>query len=161
MTKATNHSKVDFVEVFSPPRVAPFAKKLGLKVNSKIYDLTSDWDVRKLKDRHEFRQMQRELKPKMIMYSPVCKAFSQMMNVNWERMDANEIQKIKAEGLLMWNFSLQSAEEQLENDDYFGLEHPSTASSWDLPQTQRLTNNPEVAEQRFLFTMKGQVKNWT
>ena len=45
----------------------------------------------------------------------------------------------------MWNFSLEACQEQVEHEDFFGLEHPERASSWKLPQTQRLLRQPDVA----------------
>ena len=45
----------------------------------------------------------------------------------------------------MWDFSLEACQDQIKNDNYFGLEHPRLAASWRLPQTQRLVRRPDVA----------------
>ena len=60
-------------------------------------------------------------------------------------MDAEKFAQDLHEGTLMWNFSLEACHEQLEQHDYFGLEHPERASSWKLPQSQRLLRRPDVA----------------
>ena len=143
----TTDSRLDFVELFSPPRVAPFAQRLGLRTDSHhVFDLSANWDVREKKDRQKFRQHQRQNKPKMLMASPDCGAFSQLRHIYRLRM--NPRHKI-AEGNLMWDFSIEAAERQLEDNNMFGLEHPSGAASWSLPRTQRLLKKDNVALMTF------------
>ena len=137
---------LDFVELFSPPRVVPHARALGLQVDmDNVFDLTHGWDVRRKDHRQKFRNHQRKRCPKTLMASPVCKAFTLLRQLNRSRMDPQKMKEDLAEGVLMWDFSLQAIEEQLEHGDYFGLEHPETASSWTLPQTQPLLERPDVA----------------
>ena len=137
---------VDFVELFSPPRVLPHAAGLGLKVDrEQVFDLTSGWDVRKKEHRQKFREFQKRRTPSMTMASPVCKAFSPLMAINKGRMDPKLLRKNLTEGRLMWDFSLEAIEEQCNENRYFGLEHPERASSWKLPKTQRTLQRPDVA----------------
>jgi len=149
LAKSTNNGgnrRLDFAELFSPPRVSPLAQQMGLKVDaSAVFDLTAGWDVRNKEHRRRFRTFQNERRPKTLMASPECKAFSPLQNINKERMDPEYLRKILTEGQLMWNYSLEAVNTQTVNDDYFGLEHPERASSWKLPQTQRLLRRPDVA----------------
>ena len=107
-------SQIDFAELFSPPRVSPKAKALGLRVPDQVFDLEAGWDVRKVDHRRDFRKFQKECRPRFLTLSPECKAYSQLMNINWERMDPQRRAEIEREGSLMWNFSLESAENQVD-----------------------------------------------
>ena len=138
-------NQIDFAELFSPPRVSPEARALGLRVSNQVFDLEAGWDVRKVDHRKDFRSFQKESRPRFLTLSPECKAYSQLMNINWERMDPQKRAEIEREGALMWNFSLESAENQVDVGDYFALEHPAGAKSWKLKRTQALLRRPEVA----------------
>lgn len=138
-------NRVDFAELFSPPRVGPKAKERGLTVASKTFDLEAGWDVRKVDHRKEFRSFQQQQRPRFLVLSPECKAYSQLMNINWERMDPRKKEAIQSEGALMWNFSLEAAENQADAGDFFALEHPAGAESWKLERTQALLQRPDVA----------------
>ena len=137
--------RVDFAELFSPPRVSPEAKALGLRVSNQVFDLEAGWDVRKVNHRKDFRVFQKECRPRFLTLSPECKFYSQLMNINWERMDPQTKLEMERDGTLMWNFSLEAAEEQIDAGDYFALEHPAGAKSWKLERTQALLRRPEVA----------------
>ena len=137
--------KLDFAELFSPPRVAPIAQKMGLKVDmSSPFDLSTGWDVRKVDHRQKFRKFQQKHRPRFLVLSPECRAYSQLMNVNWDKMDEAAKEKIIQEGRLMWNFSLEAAEDQDDMGDFFALEHPAGASSWKGERVQRLLRRPSV-----------------
>ena len=138
-------SRVDFVELFSPPRVSPVAQRLGLRIPDQTFDLEAGWDVRKVDHRRQFRNFQQDQRPGFLMSCPECKSYSALMNVNWSRMDPIKASQIRQEGHLMWNFSLEASEEQDDRGDYFALEHPAGASSWKLERTQRLLRRPSVA----------------
>ena len=144
-TDKDHRCQLDFAELFSPPRVTPIAQKMGLKVDmSTHFDLSVGWDVRKADHRQQFRDFQQKCCPRFLTLSPECRAYSQLMNVNWDRMDEATKEKIIHEGKLMWNFSLESAETQEEMENYFALEHPAGASSWKGERVQRLLRRPSV-----------------
>ena len=140
-----SQKQLDFVEIFSPPRVSIVVQKMGLDVPKEVFDLQHGWDVREQSDRELLRNVLRERRPNMAMFSPECKAYSQLMNVNWEKMQPLDVRKILTEGQLMWDFSLEGCHQQLANGLHFGLEHPSGASSWKLRQTQSLIEREDVA----------------
>ena len=74
----------------------------------------------------------RDQSPDVIGMSPICKAFSILMNSNWSKMTSEEVQKIRTEGLCMFQFCIQAAEHQLQRGKFFYIEQPGEASSWDL-----------------------------
>ena len=137
-------NRVDFVELFSPPRVCLKARDRGLSVDDKVFDLEAGWDVRKVDHRKEFRAFQQSRRPRFLMASPECKAYSQLMNINWEKMDPQKKAAIQSEGALMWNFSLEAAETQIEAGDFFALEHPAGAESWNLESTRAFLRRHET-----------------
>ena len=137
---------IDFAELFSPPRVTPEAQKLGLRVEADmVFDIEHGWDVRSKQSRQKFRKFQQKRKPKMLMCSPVCKAFTAFRHLNHPRMNPQRLRQDLEEGKLMWNFSLEACQEQQSSGDYFGLEHPARASSWGLPQTQKFLRSETTA----------------
>eukprot|EP00435_Cladocopium_sp_Y103_P030682 s4658_g7.t1 len=141
-----DHRRLDFAELFSPPRVTPIAQKLGLHVDpNTIFDTEHGWDVRTKEARQKFRKFQKTRRPKTLMRSPVCKAFSPLQHLNHHKMCPAKLRQDLAEGHLMWDFSLEAAEEQCLQDDYFGLEHPGNATSWKLHKTQKLLRRADVA----------------
>ena len=106
---ATNVSnrRLDFAELFSPSRVSPHAQRLGLKVDmDAVFDLTAGWDVRKKEHRQKFRSFQKERRPRTLMASPECKAFSPLQNINRDRMDPERLRVLLTEGHLMWDYSI-------------------------------------------------------
>eukprot|EP00913_Durusdinium_trenchii_P008595 g8070.t1 len=146
MKKMEDLDRLDFVELFSPSRVAPYVQRHGLQVDSNlIYDITAGWDARKKACRQSFRAMQRKRRPRVLMASPECKAFSQLRHINKCRADPQHLCRVLSEGLLMWNFSLEAVKTQIDQGSYFGLEHPAGAASWSLPSTQQLLRRPDVA----------------
>ena len=123
--------RVDFLELFSPPRVSVEAKKRGLVVSEpEAFDLETGWDFFNAHDRAFFWKVVREQEPLVIGMSPKCTAFSTMMESNWSRMNGECAQEIQEEGKSMLQFCIQVAIYQLERGRYFYLEHPGFASSW-------------------------------
>ena len=137
---------LDFVELFSPPRVAPVAQQLGLRVDlERVFDLQAGWDVRRKEHRQTFRKFQKKHRPRNLMASPECRAFTPLQHINKNKMRPEQWRELLVEGTLMWDFSLEAIEAQLQHNDYFTLEHPERAASWKLPQTQELLGRDDVA----------------
>ena len=146
----SGQSKLDFVELFSPPRVTPIARDHGLRVDtSQIFDLKHGWDVRKKAHRVKFRKFRKDRKPRMLMASPECRAFTQWRHLNRKHMSEQTLKRDLEEGHLQWNFSLEAARDQLADGLHFGLEHPQGAETWELPQTQKLLARDDVALMTF------------
>ena len=150
MVRDSGESKLDLIELFSPHRVLPYAKKLNLRVDeNQCFDLTGGWDVRKKQHRTKFRSFRKKTKPMMVMASPECRAFTQWRHMNEPKMCPRQVIIDREEGELQWNFSLETAEDQVKDGHHFGLEHPAGASTWSLPRTQRLLSRKDVALMTF------------
>ena len=119
------------MELFSPPRVTRECKRFGCTTTRvPAYDLDCGWDFFLAKDRKAFWQALEEEDPDLVVMSPECRAFSQMMNVNWEKMDPEEARRIQVQGMAMFQFCIRVADHQLQKGKWFLLEQPFTASSW-------------------------------
>ena len=119
------------MELFSPPRVTRECRRFGCTTTRvPAYDLDCGWDFFSAKDRKAFWQALEEEDPDLVVMSPECRAFSQMMNVNWEKMDPEEARRIQVQGMAMFQFCIRVADHQLQKGKWFLLEQPLTASSW-------------------------------
>ncbi len=145
---ATHGKCFSICELFSPPRVGPVARAAGLKKTSS-FDLRNGWDFFCARDRANFWKFLHEERPDLVTMSPECKAFSQLMNVNWLRMDEEHVKRLQQEGLAMLHFCVQVAEFQLAHGAYFLLEHPGGATSWRTHAVTWLLDQKGVI--RFLF----------
>ena len=81
--------------------------------------------------------------------SPMCKAFSALMNLNWDHMQPEDVKRLQVEGMQMLQFCFSVAEFQLKSGKFFVLEHPATASSWNTHAVRWLLEQEGVI--RFLF----------
>ena len=71
---------VDVAEVFSPPRVCAEALKFGLSAGQSM-DLTTGWDFRKAEHRKLAEKYVNEVKPLLLIGSPMCTIFSVLQNL--------------------------------------------------------------------------------
>eukprot|EP00969_Alexandrium_andersonii_P323158 14278764-Alexandrium_andersonii.AAC.1 len=69
------------MEVFSPPRLCPKAAELGYRAFVSC-DLETGWDFRAPGHRESLMKDILKRGPRVIVLSPPCTAFSQMMDVN-------------------------------------------------------------------------------
>eukprot|EP00973_Karenia_brevis_P053051 7375893-Karenia_brevis.AAC.1 len=89
---------VDVAEVFSPKRVTEFARDYGLSPGWSL-DLTTydengkPWDFTDANMRNKAVRRLIEDKPLLLIGSPPCTYFSQLMNINWSRMNAEEARR--------------------------------------------------------------------
>lgn len=137
-------------ELFSPARVGKKASSWGLRTTSPpAFDRVDGWEFFDVKDRSHFWKVLDEQQPDVILMTPDCKAFSQMMESNWDRMDEEKKKIIQQEGLQMLHFCIEVAEYQLKRNKYFLLEQPAGASSWATHAMMWLLGQPGVL--RFVF----------
>ena len=135
----------DFIEVFSQPRLVPTIARLGLGLRKGLsVDILTGYNLLLEEMRVQIKQYFATHLPRTAMLSPPCTMFAQLMNTNWKRMCPVEIRRRWAEALVLWNFALQLAWFQLQHMGLFVLEHPTGASSWRLPETVALLNQPGV-----------------
>ena len=148
----SNHFGTDIMELYSPPRVTAEAKlqnKRGHKPAWKVgqaYDLTSGFDFRDRKVRLEVLKHIRLWRPALVILSPPCTTFSPLRNLSNFKRCQEVVFEEEEEGLLHWEYSLQIAEEQDDEQRAFLLEHPRDAKSWNHPRARRLRARKTVYE---------------
>ena len=143
-------SGLTICELFSPARVTAKAGEFGIKITTPAsFDISEGWNFFDVDDRVKFWQVLKEQQPDVVIMSPVCKAFSALMNLNWDNMTPEEAEKTQSEGLQMFQFCMSVAEYQISVGKFFLLEHPATASSWNTHAMKWLLQQEGVI--RFLF----------
>ena len=129
MEKSATPQKV--MELFSPPRVSIKAVAQGLTLTEPSnFDLTEGWDALNYQHRQDMWKVLREQKPDVVIMSPECRMFSQLMSINLSRIPVEKLTRDQMRALIMWNLCLQVADFQLQNRRHFFLEQPAGASSW-------------------------------
>ena len=137
-------------ELFSPLRVCKEAQEEGFRTTEPpAFDRLEGWEFFDARDRSHFWEVVRRQEPDLILMTPDCKAFSQMMESNWDRMDEEKKKAIQKEGLQMLLFCIEVAEYQLSRGKYFLIEQPAGASSWTTHGMAWLLGQPGVL--RFIF----------
>ena len=82
-------------EIYSPARVAKELRRLGLPAGS-AYDVTTGCVFTSAENRRRARQQIDEESPWLIAVSPMCKAFSQLMNLGRKKMGEERFQRLQA-----------------------------------------------------------------
>eukprot|EP00435_Cladocopium_sp_Y103_P038659 s4112_g10.t1 len=147
------------MELFSPPRVTAEIMTGNYKnltvTEPASFDITCGWNFFDAQDRAMFWQCYREQQPDLVIMTPVCKAFSVLMNSNWDKMSEEDRQRIQTECLAMLHFCVQVAEEQLARDKEFVIEQPDGASSWNTRSAAWLGSQERVLHVAFDQCMLG------
>eukprot|EP00973_Karenia_brevis_P078885 10948026-Karenia_brevis.AAC.1 len=134
---------MDVAEIFSPERVVEFAKDYDLEPGWSLDLTTTDEEGRpwNFNDRHMRNKAARKVlqdKPMLLIGSPPCTYFSQLMRINWARMDPETAWQRWNEAVNHLNFCLQLYRLQMKEGRYFLHEHPLTATSWQLPTLKEI-----------------------
>ena len=139
----------DIAEVYSPPRVTASAAKYGLTAGWSL-DLTVvdangvAWDFTKVSRRDDARNLVIRTKPKVLIGSPMCKAFSALQALNQNKRDPEVVRRELVVAEMHLRFSCELYELQLKRGDYFVHEHPAGATSWRCDCMRRLMAIPGV-----------------
>ena len=127
----------DVFEVYSPPRIAEVAAKLGLKPGASL-DLTvtrkdgEHWDFSRKRHRDEATQMIVSSEPFCLIGSPPCTMFSILQNGNKHRFTKAEWKEKMQKAEVHIRFCISLYEIQRRAGRYYLHEHPRTATSWSL-----------------------------
>ena len=134
MTKMLR-SRMDVAEVYSPPRVAAMAARMGLR---------QGWSFNLTETRN--RAVRRVLtdRPLVLVGSPMCWPFSAMNSINYSRMDPTEVAQRIEHGRKHFQFCAKLYRMQVEGGRYFLHEHPQAATSWREPCMQKLLQEEGV-----------------
>ena len=147
---ANSMGQPNVAEVYSPPRVTSLAERFGLLPGFALDLTTTDpedsmpWDFNLEHKRVRALEMVRKYKPRLLIGSPMCKAFSILMNLNRRRMGKEKYEEMMRLAISHIEFSITLYREQLNNGRYFLHEHPATAGSWNLPCMKNLLEEKGV-----------------
>ena len=140
--------KYDLCELFSPPRVSAVASARGLRggwaldVNFVDPVSGSAWDLSEPRAQEKVWKMIRRDKPLVVGLSPECTLFSALQNLRKTDIPADEMAKAVA----CVRFCVDVAEFQMARGRFFYFEHPLTASSWTMPELEKLQSMSGVED---------------
>lgn len=123
----------DVSELYSRPRLVPRCQFFNL-VPGESFDVKDDleMDLGAVNGRASVWKHISLYNPRVFMLSPPCTLFSQLMAL-WGRKSIGE-EKYQARlvnARQLFDFAVDIAHSQLDRKQYFVLEHPDGASSWD------------------------------
>jgi hypothetical protein len=127
-------SKVDLVEVH-PSSSVSCRQKLGLRTQQPVFDKIGGWDALKVRDRKMLRDFRRDVKPRTLILFRKCRFYSVVMNLNWAKMHPDTIKRLEVMAETMWNLSLEMAEDQPSDGNFFAIGQPAFARFWELSQS--------------------------
>ena len=137
-------SSYDICEMFSPPRIARWAKRQGL-VGGWSLDLSSAcpvtgraWDCRKEEDRAWARRMLYRDRPNMLVLCPPCTLFSQLQNLAPGGLPPERCPEKWSEALMFLEFAIEMCRIQQRGGRGFLFEHPAAATSWEVEAVKNL-----------------------
>ena len=151
-------------ELYSVPRVREAASRHSLTGGWSL-DLLTGWDFACPAARKAARTLLDRTKPKLLIGSPVCTFFSNLMRMNWARMKPEEAEKCYTQALAHLHFAIELYRAQMDAGRLFLHEHPLTATSWQTQKMEELVADPRtikvIAHQCMLGLMtKGPDGRW-
>ena len=137
-------------ELYSPPRVTEYGERNGL-LSGVAFDLTtcdedgSPWDFLLPQQRQKAAAKIQEMRPELLVGSPMCGPFSNLQNFNRKTPEAEAaLREKEEEGEQHLEFCAEQYEAQMDRGGYFLHEHPSTARSWKRPCIERTAARDDV-----------------
>ena len=111
--------------------------KGGWSLDRSCEDPTSQrrFDFLQKHDREMAKRMLRRDKPRLMVLSPPCTAFSQASNMN-----GGPTPEALAEGIELFRFAIEMAVLQNRLGGVYVLENPQTSKAWQLPDIADLVN---------------------
>ena len=104
-----------------------------------VIDLTTGWDVNRLQDRLQVESLIKSQRPALLVGSPKCTAFSQLMSLNRNNMDPVKLKALEAECVLHLTWVCKLYRMQYDSGRFFLHEHPWGAHSWQLDCVDRIS----------------------
>ena len=158
-TMLSQDCKFKVMELFSPERVTKEIKTgayASLQATEPAaFDLQEGWDFFDAKDRKRFWDSLETEDPDLVLMTPECRGFSTLMQVNWQRMDKEDRDRLQTSAMAMFHFCIQVAERQMKRGKYFILEQPDKASSWNTHAARWLQHQNDVLLLSFDQCMVG------
>ena len=109
-------------------------------------DLLTGWDFDKESDRKAAIKYVKEVKPWLVIGSPMCTMFSQLMNLNWNKSKERDdkMRDMLGRAIRHVEFMIVIYRMQIDGGRYFLHEHPLSATSWKLDEVRKLVAEPGV-----------------
>ncbi|CAJ1399663.1 unnamed protein product [Effrenium voratum] len=139
----SQNTKVDVMEVYSPPRLAKRASRLGLRPGASL-DLVTGWDFNRADHRQASLDLIRRLRPALVVLSPPCTVFSQLRALTNYKRNPRDVRREEAEGRAHVEHAVRIAWIQISGGRGFLFEHPLRAKSWTTTSLEELKEYPEV-----------------
>ena len=134
----------DIAEFYSPPRVVPVAKEMGLKGDIS-YDIATGMDFALEQSRAQSLGDLRIRRITFLLLSPPCTAFTPLQRLwNYKSMSEEAMQKKLDAGMTFLEHSMECAKVQWGLGQKFVFEHPVGAMSWKEDCVQQVMNLPGV-----------------
>ena len=131
------------MELYSPPRIAAWAEKLGLRSGGSL-DLATGWDFDRTRDVKRMWELLEWQDPDLVTTSPPCDPFSPIQALNKGKYSAEEWEAIRGRGLRHLRVCMQVCKRQYDRGRYFLHEHPYPASSWREPMVDEVLALPRT-----------------
>lgn len=141
-----------FAEIFSRPRMVSMIVALQLLhilVATLSIDILTGYDLLIPRVRENVMKMLVDGKIFVVMLSPPCTMFSQMMRINFHKMNKDDLKKRWKDAMTFITFTVRIIEYMLSINGIFVFEHPTGASSWKLACIQKLLRIPTVKLVKF------------
>ncbi|CAJ1434177.1 unnamed protein product [Effrenium voratum] len=139
----SQNTKVDVMEVYSPPRLGKRASRLGLRPGASL-DLVTGWDFNRADHRQASLDLIRRLRPALVVLSPPCTVFSQLRALTNYKRNPRDVRREEAEGRAHVEHAVRIAWIQISGGRGFLFEHPLRAKSWTTTSLEELKEYPEV-----------------
>ena len=141
---AIDHPQLDFMEVFSPPRVFFPVIRRGLLAEVQCsMDLTKGFDFLTVESRAACLQALKEKKPRWVNVSPPCTMYSPLQQLfNLKKMSESQKRARFQEADNLLDFGMHLCRIQSAAGRYFLFEHPARASSWERPSVKQALELP-------------------
>ena len=141
------------MELYSPERVVGMAKQMGMPGGwsldlTTVDDLGNPWDFTQVAMRNKPFRLLKEQTPSIVIGSPPCTEMSQFTNLNFPRMDPQEVARRRKLAAAHVRFCLYLYKKQLRAGRYFLLEHPHGATSWKMSEVVDLAKDDGVLKIR-------------
>ena len=144
----------DYMEFFSPPRVAPLCRDLGLRAPRSL-DLATGGDLVVPAQQLEALKDMAKKQTEVALVCPPCTMFSTLMYTNWAKMEPMERQWKLEHACKLLDFAAWIMKYQLMKSRYFIFEHPYRATSWERDNIAEIMQMEKVAWVEFDQCMLG------
>ena len=144
----TQLSSTDVSEIFSPERVAAVCGRFGLTPGESM-DIKSGFDFDTAADRKRCWDSVIRDEPTLVIGSPPCTMFSRLQELNKHMYRDSKVWMEKfqlgmEQAKRYVRFCTQIYEHQRKHGRYFLHEHPWLATSWAMPEINKLLNYDDV-----------------